>query len=278
MLLTGLIGRPVGHSIGQTVYNRFYASSGIDSIYISVDVVPENLERFVAASRDHFLGFNVTIPHKVSILDFLDHIDREAEGIGAVNLVRIRDGRTYGYNTDYMAMMRLGKNSGIEFDSSRVAVMGTGGVSRTVLYYLARNHPNAEVTVFSRDPGSASSRLPEYMLSGNCRIRGIGESPEEVHDILINCSPVGMWPDDSKSPFSEKMIKGCRAGIDLVYNPVETKFIRKLKGKGKVAVNGAGFFIDQGLESLKIFFGEGIDEAAFMKIAEQAIMEKVQHG
>lgn len=279
MLLTGLIGRPVSHSIGQRVYNRFYSIAGIGSVYLSIDITPENLERFVSFSKSHFIGYNITIPHKVTVMKFLDSLEPEASEIGAVNLVKNTGGNAHGYNTDYLAMKNLGSQASLDFNSSSVAVMGTGGVARTVLYYLSRNHPEAEVTVFSRDPESVSNRLSDYESSNAIRFRKTGDVSDEDHfDILINCSPLGMWPEISKIPFDQEMIDKCTAGIDLVYNPVETSFVRSLRKKGKIAVNGAGFFIDQGYESLKIFFGDNIDGSLFRSTAETALKESMEHG
>ncbi|HKJ96399.1 MAG TPA: shikimate dehydrogenase, partial [Thermoplasmataceae archaeon] len=236
MLLTGLIGRPVSHSIGQTVYNRFYSSSGIESMYLSIDVMTENLERFVKLSKENFSGYNVTIPHKVQIMNYLDSMDPAASEIGAVNLVRNCDGKSRGYNTDYLAMEKLGSGRGLNFENSSIAVAGTGGVSRTVLYYMARRHPEAEVTIFSRNPDAAAVKLPSYVLEKGYEILSTKEmSQRDSFDILINCSPSGMWPETGESPFIESAILNCQAGIDLVYNPVDTLFIKRLRELGKKA-------------------------------------------
>lgn len=279
MLLTGLVGRPVSHSIGQMLYNRFYASTGIESMYISMDVAHENLSRFVEFSREHFAGYNVTIPHKVSIIGFLDKVDDDASRIGAVNLVSNKDGKSTGYNTDYLAMERLDMRSSLDFENSTVAIRGSGGVARTVLYYLSRKHPETEVTLISRNPESSGRNLPEYEFMKPLDIK----SPVDItgntgFDILINCSPVGMWPHTADSPFDKSMVRGCRAGIDLVYNPLETSFTRMLKESGKIAVDGFGFFVDQGYESLKIFFGREVNEKLFRKTAENIMKENEGNG
>ncbi len=274
MLLTGLVGRPVSHSIGQTLYNRFYASSGIESMYLSIDITPGNLSRFAEFSREHFIGYNVTIPHKISIMNCLEGVDENASSIGAVNLVRNEESGPRGYNTDYLAMASLGARSGLDFGSSRIAVRGSGGVSRTVLYYISKNHPGAEVTLISRDPAAAGKSLPGYDFEIPMSIVGPeGLSEHSGFDILINCSPVGMWPNIEGRPFSENLISECKAGIDLVYNPVETSFIKALEEEGKTAVDGFGFFVDQGYESMRLFFGDKVDEKLFRKTAEEIMSE-----
>lgn len=279
MLLTGLVGRPVSHSIGQTLYNRFYALSGIESMYLSMDITPENLSRFAQFSRDHFIGYNVTIPHKVSIMSFLDSVDDDARNIGAVNLVRNEDGESRGYNTDYLAMSKLGERIGPELRKASIAVMGSGGVSRTVLYYLSKKHPEAEITLISRNPDAAGKNYPAYEFNKPLEIKSPTDvSTNSAFDILINCSPVGMWPDTSESPFDESLVRECRVGIDLVYNPVETRFLKFLKKHGNKAVDGFGFFVDQGYESLKLFFGDIFDEELFRKTAQDILGEVKQNG
>ncbi len=278
MLLTGLVGRPVTHSIGQTVYNRFYSESGIDSSYLAIDILRENISRFVASAKEHFLGYNVTIPHKVSIIDFLDRLDKSASEIGSVNLVRNRNGVSEGFNTDSLAMKKICDSSGIQFENAKVAVYGLGGVGRTVLHCLEKLRNPPEIYIITRDPGSVKERLPEGIGTDNIRVIGSKSESKEAFDILINCSPVGMWPESGNSPFSESLVRKCSAGIDLIYNPPETKFVGLLKKHGKPFVNGVSFFTDQGYETLRLLFGGDPDRNLFERIVENAISEVTRHA
>ncbi len=268
MQLTGLVGRPVSHSIGQTVYNRYFSQSGLDCIYLSIDVTAENLGRFVSMAREKFLGYNVTIPHKVEIMKHLDSVSDEAEAIGSVNTVVTEGGSSMGYNTDFLAMGNLVREIGLTLEDSTVAVRGSGGVARTVICYISLYFPSARVTVVSRSPADARARLHAQLQGKNTSYVNPGEALGA--DILINCSPIGMWPEVNSSPFTAEEIEGCSAGIDLVYNPQATNITETLIKQGKQAVGGLGFFVDQGYESLKLMTGKRIDRNLLEKIAAEA--------
>lgn len=270
MKLAGLIGRPVTHSIGQAVYNRFFHDAGLDAVYLSIDVMPENLPRFIELSREYFAGFNVTIPHKISVMQHLDVIDFQAEQIGSVNLVKNQDGNLTGYNTDFPAMEALASRSGMDFEKSTIAVSGSGGVARTVIHYISSRHPGTSVTVLSRNPGEAEERLEDLTAGLDISYMDSAGDGETLFDILVNCTPVGMSPGKG-TPFTERLISGCRAGIDLVYNPPETAFLRALKEKGKMTAGGLDFFVDQGIESMKILFDRSPERELFRRSATEAL-------
>lgn len=271
MNLTGLIGKPVTHSIGQAVYNRYYEKSGLDSIYISVDLANENLAKFVEMARKKFLGYNVTIPHKVRIIEYLDRVDGKASEIGAVNLVRNRDGKSEGFNTDYLAMQRLSSSSDINFRDAEIAVRGVGGVARAVINFISTNFSSSRITLVTRDPATVSERLPKNMGNADFQVVRPEEMDRSRFDVLINCSPLGMYPETGSSPFEVSVIEKCMAGIDLVYNPRETKFIELLKQHGKQAVDGVGFFTDQGYESMTLLFGDVIDRNMLEGIVDEVV-------
>lgn len=269
MLLTGLVGRPVTHSIGQTVYNRFFSLSGIDSLYLSVDVTDENLPLFVTKSKGIFSGYNVTIPHKIGIMQYLDEVERIASDIGAVNLVVNHNDASMGYNTDYMATLSMMRKNAINTRGRKIAVAGSGGVARTILHYLMEQDDFSEITVLSRKPPEAEKRLRQYGRGGDVKFRDYSADTGD-YDILVNCTPVGMWPDTESSPFSDVMIENCEAGIDLVYNPEATVFVQSLRNLGKKAVGGLEFFIDQGVESMRLLLDGEFDETLFRKVAAEA--------
>lgn len=279
MIAIGLAGRPVTHSLGQTVFNRYFLRKGIEAVYLSVDVTPENLGRFTEFAREKLAGFNVTIPHKVNVIHFLDTVEENAAKIGAVNLVKNREGKLYGYNTDYAAMSGAVARTGISLTGSSVALWGSGGVARTVLHYIRKNSRETSVSVFSRSPVEAEKKLSSYLDDKTVQIRDTaGIKGNEKFDILINCSPVGMWPEDKGMPFTPSLIRRCKAGIDLVYNPPLTVFLKTLRKEGKNSAGGTGFFTDQGYESMKILLEGGVDEDTFRNVAEEAIRESTEHG
>lgn len=271
MILTGLVGRPVTHSIGQTVYNRFFSLSDMDAMYLSVDLTEENLNTFVKKSRDLFLGYNVTIPHKVDIMTYLDSVESVAGEIGAVNLVKNLDGKAFGYNTDYHAARKLFTDNAVPLRGKRVAIAGSGGVARTIIYHILKEDEASQITIISRNPVNAEKKLHDLTMKGKTVFEKTPSSGS--YEVLVNCTPSGMWPNDGETPFSTEVIENCEAGIDLVYNPTETMFVKELQKSGKKTVMGSDFFIDQGLESLRILFQKKIDEALFRRVAEEVMEE-----
>ncbi|MGC8608803.1 MAG: shikimate dehydrogenase family protein, partial [Thermoplasmata archaeon] len=175
-IVTGLIGMPVVHSIGQIVFNRIYEAEGINAVYIAIEVMKGNLENFVRKSA-FMKGYNVTIPHKVSIMDLLDHIDATASRVGSVNLVVNYE----GFNTDYSGFDLTVERNGIDFNGKKILIAGTGGIFRTVYRYIRENSQNAEITIKSRDPQSSRMKIAGIIEGEDIIKKGNG-----CHDILIN--------------------------------------------------------------------------------------------
>ncbi len=260
-IVTGLIGRPVTHSIGQIVFNRIYAFEGINAVYLAIDVMKGELENFVRKSS-FMLAYNVTIPHKVSIINFLDRIDKSASKTGSVNLVY--DG--CGFNTDYSGFGFAMKKNHIDFNGKKTIIAGTGGIFRTVYRYIRDNFPESDITVKSRDPARASRTL-----NGIIEGESIVNESNEKYDILINCTPLGTYPD-SGNPFEMKNVADGSIGIDAVYNPPETPFLKMIAGAGGRSINGLDLYAGQAAETFRIIFGRSC-KADIYSIALEALHE-----
>lgn len=264
MQLTGLIGRPVTHSWSQTLFNALYESEGIDAIYISIDLTERNLGRFVKFSKKGFLGYNVTAPHKVNIRKFLDNGDPISERTGAVNLVKNDSGTLTGFNTDYMGFINAVKTNNIDFSGKRILIAGTGGTFRTVSDVLIHDYKPAKIAVQSRDPKAASNNIPQYAKEYGVEIMSAVEAQKEgPYDIFINCTPVGTFPDVDFTPFPDSTINERAIGIDMVYNPPETEFMKQIERKNGKAIGGRCLFLSQARETFKILFERDIELASF---------------
>jgi len=259
MKFSCLIGFPVGQSAGQDIYSKIFRNHGINSRYYAVNLHRENLEGFFEFARENVLGFNVTAPYKEMAAELVDIKDEVVSATGSANLVKNINGKLAGYNSDYNGFLLLLKNNGIDPDGKKIVIMGSGGAARTVAYALKANH-NADVSIASRKPGVEI--MPGIISSGYDSIKGC--------DIIINCTPLGMYPDTRMAIPVEKIPAGA-TGIDVIYNPLETPFLKAVKLKGGITVNGADMFIGQGIETLKKLYEFSVTYEEFRDILYEKI-------
>ncbi|WP_297217904.1 shikimate dehydrogenase [Thermoplasma sp.] len=259
--ITGLIGHPVSHSIGQIVYNRIFRDEDIDAMYLAIDVHDSVLPIFMKSSG-FMEAFNVTIPHKVSVIPFLDRLDPIASEIGSVNLVINRDGLKMGYNTDYDGIDYALSKNGASVTGKRVLVSGTGGIARTVIRYLL-DHGAREIDIITRNVDRAKNKLDFPGI-------GILQHTDKDYDIFINCTPLGTFGQGN--PFRSFSFRPGTTGIDMVYNPVMTEFLESIRAAGGKAVSGLDVFIGQGLRTLDLVFGIR-PERLFRMYSEEALDE-----
>lgn len=231
----GLIGFPLSHSFSERWFNDKFRASGIDAIYNNYPLRdPSELRRL--AVREGLSGFNVTIPHKESVIPFLDKLDNEALAIGAVNLVTVTGEGTdiilKGFNTDHRGFSASLKQNEIRVPSFAM-VLGTGGSARAVTYALGRE--GCRVQMVSRNP--SDDQLDWDQLA---------DHDIERYDLIVNCTPVGMYPDtDTELPFPYKRLRCGQTLYDLIYNPAETGFLKRGREAGCRTLNGLDMLLLQ---------------------------------
>lgn len=245
----GLIGENLGHTYSPFIHSRILNKLDIKGRYGVYEVKKANLRNVVSGLKAlGFSGVNVTIPYKVDIIDYLDLLSEEATKIGAVNVIKIdKDDTSIGYNTDYYGFgMMLGKYD-VEIKDKNILILGTGGASRAVIQYLIDNSVG-DITIASRNPETASLKYKGHKIIGYQDI-------SEVTDcsILINTTPIGMFPNVKESPISRQYLKNFKYAIDLVYNPSETLFLKEAKDEGLRAINGLYMLVAQAVKSQEIW-------------------------
>jgi shikimate dehydrogenase len=187
--IAGLIGHPIAHSLSPQLHNHLYASLGLDMMYLAFDVKPDQLHAAVEGMLAlGFVGFNITKPYKERIVDILDIIDPEAAIIGAVNTVKIQNGKLHGYNTDGPGLIEALKRENIEVEHKNVLVLGAGGSARSAGIYLAKENP-ASIRIWNRTPERAvilSDLINNYMDSVRAvPVIDIPSDVDEVNGILL---------------------------------------------------------------------------------------------
>lgn len=272
MILTGLIGRPVTHSWSPILFNSLYERKKIDAIYLSIDLPTKNISRFVDFSRESFLGFNITAPHKIDIVPFLDEIDPSARKIGSVNLVRNHERLLSGYNTDYFGFKRTITENRIDFTGKNILIAGTGGIFRTVAYAITESFSPSRIAVLSRRPSVVTGSVPPELRT-ECFHYITKEAlvSVEEYDVVINCTPIGTYPDIDGDPFEGIDLGKNTIGIDMVYNPPETRFLNRIAELGGKPINGLELFISQAMETYRILFEEDVNRTIFENIVEDEI-------
>ena len=226
-----LIAKKLGHSFSKLIHNEL-----AEYEYEHKELEENELDAFF--TKKDFDGLNVTIPYKQTVMKYLDEISPEAKRIGAVNTIVNRGGKLIGHNTDYYGFMYEIKEAGAEIEGKDVVILGRGGASKTVVCVC-------------EDLGAKSVRL---------LIRD--SDPEDFYDgqIVINATPVGMFPDTGKSVVDITKFTKCEAVLDLVYNPSNTKIILDAKRMGIKTANGLGMLVSQAKKACEIFTDSEISD------------------
>jgi 3-dehydroquinate dehydratase/shikimate dehydrogenase len=261
----GVIGNPIDHSLSPQMQNAAIGARGVNAVYVPFLV--RDLRDFVRAiPKLGVAGFSVTIPHKQSILKFLDGCDPLAEAIGSVNTVVVRGGgKLYGYNTDYVGVLRALEKR-ISLAGSCVLILGAGGAARAVAFALTR--AGAAVRVCTRRP--AKARELAWAVGGKVIKRR--QLRREFFDAIVNATPVGMYPRENESPLTANELN-CRLVFDSIYRPRRTKLLQLAGRRGIETVTGVEMFIAQGMAQWEIWMGERAPENVMKKAVDKALGE-----
>ena len=232
----GLIGYKLGHSFSMGIHEAYYDKIGEQSTYSLVEISESELEPFLKSIGEKgFSGVNVTIPYKKPVMPYLDEIAPEALKIGAVNTIKVSDGKLYGFNTDYYGFEKTLDKYNIDILGKNVYILGTGGASKAVSAVCCDR--GADVTFVSRTP---SDNVISYDALENRK-----------GGIIVNCTPVGMYPNVDDAPMDT--VENFEAVVDLIYNPSKTKLMKKAESFGIKAVNGLYMLVAQAIYSESIW-------------------------
>ncbi len=245
-----LIGSPVSHSLSPLMHNTAFRKLKLPYRYEAIEVRASQLpEAAETLRRPDVGGFNVTMPLKEAILEYLDEVSREAEIIGAVNTVVNVGGRLAGYNTDVAGVRVALEKAGVE--ARRAVVLGAGGAAKAVVYCLAEL--GAEVTVLNRTLARAR-RLAERMPATPAELsrRSLREHIPRA-DLVVNATPVGM--DGESTLVDRSLLRRHQAVLDLVYRPLKTPLLREAEAAGAKPIPGVEVLVAQGAEAFRIWTG-----------------------
>ncbi|MDO4921642.1 MAG: shikimate dehydrogenase [Phascolarctobacterium sp.] len=264
--LYGLLGGKLGHSLSPQIHRLFFAYTGRSGQYNLLETELETLPQRMQELRRAYAGCNVTIPHKLHVMPLLDKIAPEAAAIGAVNTIKFTGDGAWGYNTDYFGFGRMLDYNEIEAAGRTAAVLGTGGAARAVVKYLA-DQGVGRLYLVTRDVSKADAHFleiaPMAQFVDYQTVRAL------QGDLLVNCTPVGMYPKMEAAPVGAEISAAFSASVDLIYNPAQTLFLRQAQAAGRKAVNGLFMLVAQAVAAQEIWQGERYDSGLIVRIMRE---------
>lgn len=267
----GLLGHPLGHSMSPFIHQALFALSGRPQPYALHDVAPEDLKTQVPKLLAG-QGFNITIPYKVEIIPFLTQLSEKAGLYQSVNTVEIKDGRYIGHNTDVDGFLHGIRSLGVELSQGPVLMLGSGGVANMIATEVVLAGSPLTIAVRKEDVKQAAA-LKERLLKIKPEaeiITCLLDEPNGSYRLLVNATPVGMYPNTQSCPVTPDIIRQAEAVFDLVYNPFETQLVQTAKSLGLPAGGGLSMLVWQAAVAHEIWFGDSFTDQQIQQVILQA--------
>lgn len=274
----GLIGDPVEHSLSPCLQNAAFKHYGLDFIYVAFRVKQENLRDAIQGLRSLGIhGLNVTMPHKINVIQYLDDLDATAKIIGSVNTILNRNGKLIGYTTDGAGALKALRYHGVDPSGKKIVILGAGGASRSVSLTLAKEAK--ELVILNRTLSKAErlaeelKALYEYGTVIKADELNSQNVKREMADanILINATSIGMRPNDGSTPIDSALLRSDLVVFDLVYEPLETRLLIEAKKRRATTIDGLTMLVFQGAVSFEIWTGRTAPFKVMMKAAYKSI-------
>ena len=248
--LYAVLGDPVSHSLSPVMHNSAFPHTGYNGVYLAFNVKGRDLASALNGIKALGIkGASITIPHKVEVMKYVDNIDEKAAKIGAVNTIVNRDGKLFGYNTDCLgATNALLEKTGIK--DKDVVVLGSGGAARAIGFGIVSEGGRLTILGVLKDEGENLANDLGVNYYHPSELRNID------CQILINATPVGMTPNTEAMPVQREDLNKDMVVMDIVYNPIKTRLLKKAENLGCITVDGASMFVYQGAAQFEMWTGE----------------------
>ncbi|MFQ3542700.1 shikimate dehydrogenase [Halobacillus rhizosphaerae] len=275
MLQLGLIGYPVGHSLSPWIHNRLLAQSGLEGEYQLLEIKPENFHQEIQKLKKSSLnGFNITIPYKEKILPYLDETDEAANHLGAVNTVKVENGRWIGYNTDGIGYVHSIKNRfpDLSFPDTRVLILGSGGAARGIFFALA-DAGCLKIDLANRTVDKAAALIEELNLKVKSSALNLEDAALQLanYDFVVQTTSVGMNPDTDAQIISLDNLKENVIVSDIVYRPMETQFLLEAERKKARLHFGHEMLWQQAVYSFQVWTNKKLETSQMMQEFEDKL-------
>ncbi|MGG1697364.1 shikimate dehydrogenase [Bacillus zhangzhouensis] len=256
--LYGLIANPVGHSMSPDIHNAALKDAGIDGHYHGFQVEENELADAISGMKALGIsGFNVTVPHKVEIMQYLDKIDVTAERLRAVNTVRLEKGQLVGYNTDGEGFLHsLLEALDQPLSELSFLMIGAGGAARAIYTTIADYAPKRfDISNRTIEKAEALIQSADGKVTSSAIALNTAEDRLGDYDVIIHTTSIGMYPNVEETPISLTNAKKTAVVCDIVYNPIETKLLSEAAGLGLKTVDGVGMFVGQAARAFELWTG-----------------------
>lgn len=259
--LVGVFGDPVEGNPTGVVEEAGFAAKGLNYRYLTIKVTPEDFEDAMKSLKAlHMKGINLTMPHKIAVLPYLDEISEAARIIGAVNTVNVEDGKLFGDNTDGRGFVQALKNEGITPAGKTVTILGAGGAAKAIAVECALAGAS-RITIVNRSEEHARELVKSVKENTNAEADFIlweaGQKIPQETQILINGTPVGLHPcTDQKPDIDYDTINRNMIVSDVVFNPADTLFLQEARARGAKTISGLGMLACQGALNFTIWTGQ----------------------
>lgn len=250
----GLIGEKLGHSFSKDIHERIAD--------YTFDLIPLSKEEFKTfMEKKEFTALNVTIPYKKDVIPYLDEMDEHAKAIGAVNTIVNRDGKLKGYNTDFTGFLYMVKKHNVHMEGKKVLIIGNGGASAAI-QAVVQHESAGSMVIVDVVPGNGAISYDEMFSS------------HLAAEIIINTSPIGMYPRIGNAPIDISMFHKCEAVLDVIYNPILTRLCFEAQEMDIKRVNGLEMLIAQAKQSVEFFLDKSIDDQIIDDIYQDMLRER----
>ena len=271
-----VIGHPIEHSMSPVMHNAALNDLSLDYVYLAFDVTPTDLEKEILGfKKSNIKGINVTIPHKETIIHYLDELDTLSKQIGAVNTVKNEGGMLLGRNTDALGAKQALSDAGFKIEGKKALILGAGGAARAISFALTEKID--EIFICNRTEERAIKLAKELQDKTKIKAKGKDMSEKTLKtlassvDILINTTPIGMYPKIDISPISKDLLNENLYVFDVIYNPLQTRLLKDAKEIGSKTLNGLDMFINQGALAFEWWTGKKPN----VKLMKKKIIEQL---
>ena len=254
--LLGIIGTPIEHTLSPKMHSFFAHKTGMDTVYLAFDVADGDFADVISTAKNMgALGFNITSPYKIRVIDSIDVLDPEAELMGTVNTIVNRGGKWHGYNTDGDGFVNSLEDELGSLKKKNILLLGAGGSARSVAYKFAQKGVGS-ITISARNEQNIN-KIGDVIEKNTACAFCSGFSEKQKYDIIVNTTPLGMHPHEKDNPFSQHMNVLDRDTVccDLIYNPSKTLFLEEAEKRGAKIVNGLPMLVMQGVYAYELFCG-----------------------
>ncbi|MBW1693584.1 MAG: shikimate dehydrogenase [Deltaproteobacteria bacterium] len=275
--ICAVIGNPVSHSLSPAIHNAAFEERGLDFVYVAYRV--DDVKNALAGMRalENFRGMSITIPHKIEAMKYVDEVDEVDRHIGSINTIINEQGKLIGLGTDGPGAYKAIVDAGVNINGKHVLILGSGGAARAISFTIVDNAKLEKLTILDIEE-VLLQRLTADLKTGTDTIitsdlltdRSLGAAMENA-DVIIQCTPVGMYPKQDVSLIADDFFRAGQVIFDIVYTPLETKLLAEAKSFGLKVISGVDMFINQAALQFEHFTGAD----APVDIMRRIVMEQL---